>query len=141
MAVGKNQASIPPTVTDKESSVDAEFMISRKRAYETAISMVEEVAKARNTTESILNIRSGRTVPEEERLYARIIEEAKKGDILYTRAATYESDPDLEVTRRFLEELGEKKNIRAPQQLAVEPRQNALALLSVSRPKKEYESR
>ncbi len=95
-----------------EPGINATFIEDRGLAYKTAIRMVREIGKSETVTKNILNIRATANVPEQDELYNTIYSEIKKGEILFTRATTYESDPDLSVTRRFLEELGEEKNVR-----------------------------
>ena len=112
LRIAELRTSTTSSNRDGTVRVLADFIVSRKLAYDAAVEMVEQVAVDPKTTESIINLRAGGNAPEQNELYDVIIKEVRKGEILYTRAATIESDPDLDITERFLRELADKDNAR-----------------------------
>ncbi len=102
-----------PDVPDfADGDVTARFIISRAEVFDVGTQMVKRISDSKVSTESLINFRATMTVPEQDPLYDTIYREIKKGEVLYTRVSTYDSDKELTITRRFLQELGDHSNVR-----------------------------
>jgi hypothetical protein len=89
---------------------DFAYIVNRRLAYHKALGMIATAAEKHDN--GIIAVRTTAENPEQPALYKAIVGNIRSSETQYTQAITYDSDPDLRIARGFLQQLGDKKNVR-----------------------------